>query len=106
MAKPSARISLIQAVLALCALIVVVRAAALQLVEGQKWRAEAERTRREKRVLPARRGDIHDRNGVPLAVTQEYYEVGIAPNELRDRAKDARTIARGLGLPLARVQRE
>jgi len=106
MAKPSARISLIQAVLALCALIVVVRAAELQLVEGQKWRAEAERTRREKRVLPARRGDIHDRNGVPLAVTQEYYEVGIAPNELRDRVRDARTIARGLGLPLARVQRD
>lgn len=106
MAKPAARISLIQAVLALGALVVIVRAAELQLLEGTKWRAEAERTRREKRVLPARRGDIHDRNGVPLAVTQEYYEVGIAPNELRDPARDARTIARGLGLPLARVQRE
>ncbi len=106
MAKPAARISLIQAVLALGALAVVVRAAELQLLEGPTWRAEAERTRREKRVLPARRGDIHDRNGVPLAVTQEYYEVGIAPNELRDRVRDARTIARGLGLPLARVLRD
>jgi cell division protein FtsI (penicillin-binding protein 3) len=85
---------------------VVVRAAELQLVEGPRWRAEAERTRRERRVLPARRGDIHDRSGVPLAVTQEYYEVGIAPNELRDRPRAARVIAKGLGLPLARVQRD
>ena len=106
MAKPAARIGLIQAMLALGAVAVVVRAAQLQLIEGAKWRAEAERSRREKVVLPARRGGIYDRNGVPLAITQEYFGVGIAPNELRDRAQDTRTIARGLGLPLARVQRE
>jgi cell division protein FtsI (penicillin-binding protein 3) len=106
MAKATARISLIQAMLALGAIAVILRAAELQLVEGAKWRAEAERTRREKRVLPARRGGIFDRNDVPLAVTQEVYQVGVAPNELRHRDRDARAIARSLGLPLVRVQRE
>ena len=38
-------------------------------------------------VLPARRGALYDRNGVPLAVTQEFYHVGIAPNELDDRGR-------------------
>jgi len=105
MAKVSARISLLQVVLGLAALAVVVKAAQLQLVEGAHWRAEAERTRREKVITPARRGGIFDRNGVALAVTQEYFAVGIAPNELANRAQDVRTLARALDRPLGEVQR-
>lgn len=106
MAKPTARIGLLQAVLLLGALAVVGRAAQLQLVQGARWRAEAERARKERVVLPARRGGIYDRNGDALAVTQEYFEVGIAPNELRSPVRDARTIAKALKLPVARVQRD
>ncbi len=105
MAKVNARISLLQVVLGLAALVVVVKAAQLQLVEGAHWRAEAERTRREKVITPARRGGIFDRNGVALAVTQEYFAVGIAPNELANRAQDVRTLARALDRPLGEVQR-
>lgn len=106
MARFTSRVRLIEAVLALTAVVVVGRAAQLQLVQGARWRAEAERVRKERVALPARRGAITDRNGVPLAVTQEYYHVGIAPNELRDRERDVRTIARALGLPLAQVRRD
>ena len=96
MAKPAARIGLLQAMLLLGALAVVGRAGQLQLVEGAKWRAEAEQSRKERVVLPARRGGIYDRNGDALAVTQEYFEVGVAPNELRSPVRDARTIAKAL----------
>ncbi len=106
MAKVGARISLLQVVLGLAALAVVLKAAQLQLVQGAHWRAEAERTRREKVITPARRGGIYDRNGVALAVTQEYFEVGIAPNELTNRAQDVRTIARALDRPLGEVQHD
>ena len=106
MAKVGARISLLQVMLALGALAVVVRAAELQLVQGAHWRAEAERTRREKVITAARRGGIYDRNGVALAVTQEYFGIGIAPNELADRREDVRTIARALSRPLGEVQRD
>src|SRR3989449_5861546 len=34
----------------------------------------------------------------PLALTQETYHVGVAPNELRDAARDGALIARQLGL--------
>jgi cell division protein FtsI (penicillin-binding protein 3) len=106
MARATARITTIEAVLLLGLLAVLLRAGQLQLVEGGKWRAEATRARQEKRVLEARRGGIFDRNGVQLAVTQEYFHVGIAPNELRDSGRDARLIAKSLGLSLREVQRD
>ncbi len=106
MAKLTTRLSLIEVMLALGALVVVGRAAQLQLVDGGSWKAEADRVRKERMVLEARRGGIYDRNGVPLALTQEYFEVGIAPNELRDPGGDTRLIAKSLDLPLAELQRE
>jgi cell division protein FtsI (penicillin-binding protein 3) len=106
MARPTARITLIEVMLGLGLLVVLLRAGQLQLVEGGKWRAEAEQARQERRILEARRGGIYDRNGVPLAVTQEFFHVGIAPNELREPSADARAIARALGMPLGEVQRD
>jgi cell division protein FtsI (penicillin-binding protein 3) len=106
MAKPRTRIAVIEFGLLVGALLVIGQAARLQIVEGAKWRAEAEAVRRETRVIPARRGGIYDRNGTPLAVTQEYFAVGIAPNELRERARDVRTIAKALGIPAGRLAHE
>jgi cell division protein FtsI (penicillin-binding protein 3) len=106
MAKPTARIGIIQAMLALGFVIVVGRAAQLQIVEGGVWRARADSVRQEKVVLAARRGGVYDRNGVQLAVTQEYFEIGVAPNELRNRGADVRVIARALDIPVSRLSRE
>jgi cell division protein FtsI (penicillin-binding protein 3) len=106
MAKPTARIGLIQLMLALGFVLVIGRAAQLQIIEGGSWRAIADSARREKVVLPARRGGIYDRNGIQLAVTQEYFEIGIAPNELRSRSADTRVIAKSLGIPAGRLARD
>ena len=106
MAKPITRISTLQAALVLGALAVVGRAAQLQVVERARWREEAALSRRATVSLPARRGGIHDREGRPLAVTQEAFEVGLAPNELEHPARDSRTIARALGLSPGRVARD
>ena len=96
MAKPAARIAVIQAGFALGVLVLLTRAVQLQIVEGEAWARLAESSRTERRVLPARRGALYDRNGVPLAVTQEFYRVGIAPNELDDPATAFRVIVRSL----------
>ncbi len=82
------------------------RAAQLQIVEGERWAKEAERTRTVRQVSPARRGALYDRNLVPLAITQEFYHVGIAPNELDDRGAASRTIVRNLRVPAADLDRE
>src|SRR5881296_3624570 len=79
-------------------LALVVRAGQVQLFQGSRYAAEAKAQRTERIVLEARRGALYDRHGTPLAVTQETYHVGIAPNELRDPTADGALISRRLGL--------
>jgi cell division protein FtsI (penicillin-binding protein 3) len=106
MTRSAARIAAVQFCFALGVGAIVLRAAQLQLVQGGRWAAEARSQRTERSVLPARRGAIYDRHGVPLAVTQEFYHVGVAPNELTDRRDAVRLLARQLGLSPAAVERE
>ncbi|HEY7503184.1 MAG TPA: penicillin-binding transpeptidase domain-containing protein [Gemmatimonadales bacterium] len=106
MARPAARIAAIQAGFALGVLTLLSRAVQLQIVEGDEWARLAESTRTERRILPARRGALYDRNGVPLAVTQEFYHVGIAPNELDDPASAFRLIVRNLRVSAPALDRE
>jgi cell division protein FtsI (penicillin-binding protein 3) len=106
MAKPTARIAAIQFGFALGILGLLTRAAELQIVEAERWQAEASRQRTEKVVLPARRGALYDRNGIPLAITQEFYHVGIAPNELDNVRSAFGLLVHTLGVPAAPLNRE
>ncbi len=98
MAKPVVRLSFVQAGLLAALATLVLRAAQVQLLEGRRHAAEAAAQRTEHVVLEARRGTLSDRHGAALALTQETYHVGIAPNELRDPRSDAGVIARRLRL--------
>ena len=106
MAKPAARIAAVQFGFALGILAVLTRAAQLQIVEAERWEREAARQRTEKVVLPARRGALYDRNGIPLAITQEFYHVGVAPNELDDVRSAFVALVRNLGVPAVPLNRE
>jgi cell division protein FtsI (penicillin-binding protein 3) len=106
MAKPLARIAVIQFGFALGVLAILARAVQLQVLQGDRWAAQAERQRTERTVLPARRGALYDRNGVPLAVSQEFYHVGVAPNELADPQRAARLLSRHLRVSLPALQRD
>ncbi|HEY0350754.1 MAG TPA: penicillin-binding protein 2, partial [Gemmatimonadales bacterium] len=106
MAKPQARIAGVQFGFALGILAILVRAAQLQLVQGARWGEQAQRQRTERAVLPARRGALYDRNGVPLAVSQEFYHVGVAPNELADPRSAARVLSGNLGVSRSGLERD
>jgi cell division protein FtsI (penicillin-binding protein 3) len=106
MTRSAARIAALQFCFVLAVAAILARAVQLQLVQGGRWASEAERQRTERSVLPARRGAIYDRHGVPLAITQEFYHVGVAANELEDRRRAARLLATRLGLPQRSVERE
>jgi cell division protein FtsI (penicillin-binding protein 3) len=99
MAKPAVRLQVVQAGAFLVLLLLVARAGQVQLLQGRRWAAEAQAHRTEHIVLDARRGTMYTRDGTPIAVTQETYHVGIAPNELRHPSRDAAHIARVLKLP-------
>jgi cell division protein FtsI (penicillin-binding protein 3) len=106
MAKTTARIAAIQFGFALGVAAVLARAVQVQILDGDRWAKEAETKRTERRILPARRGALYDRNMVPLAITQEFYHVGIAPNELDDRGAAFRALIRHLSVPTALLDRE
>jgi cell division protein FtsI (penicillin-binding protein 3) len=106
MARPAVRIAAIQFGFGLGVVALLARAAQLQIVQGERWAAEAERKRTERVVLPARRGALYDRNGVPLAISQEFYHIGIAPNELDDPGAAFRLLVRGLGVSAPALDRE
>ena len=100
MARPQARIAAIQFGFALGVIAILARAAQLQLMQGGRWAEQAQRQRTERTILPARRGALFDRNGVPLSVSQEFYHVGVAPNELAD-AQAVQLRSRHLGVSRA-----
>ncbi len=106
MTRPVVRLNSVRTIFALGIGVVLVRAAQVQLVDGRRYAETAASQRTEREVLPARRGTIYDRNGMTLAFTLETFHVGVAPNELRDHERDAREIARRLGLPRREVERQ
>jgi cell division protein FtsI (penicillin-binding protein 3) len=106
MAKPLARIAAVQFGFAVGILAILARAAQLQLFQGDRWAQQATRQRTERAVLPARRGGLYDREGVPLAVSQEFYHVGVAPNELSDPRASGRLLSRHLGVSWSALERD
>jgi cell division protein FtsI (penicillin-binding protein 3) len=99
------RRKLLAASICLAGALIVGRAVQLQGFEGAKWRAEADRQQQTRVILPARRGAIYDRDGVPLALTRETYAVSIATREIRDRDRAVERLREALGLTRAQARR-
>ncbi|MFW6201668.1 MAG: peptidoglycan D,D-transpeptidase FtsI family protein, partial [Gemmatimonadota bacterium] len=89
---------LLLAVLLLCASTVAARAVRLQVVDHARWTSRAEDQHRQRMDLPAPRGVIYDRNGVPLASSREAFRVAVAPHEVVDRSAVERLLREVLGL--------
>ncbi len=106
MTRPVARIRAVEAFFVLAVFAVIARAAQLQLVQGGQWARAAAQTRTEDVPIPARRGSLLDRDGSSLAVSQEFYHLGLAPNEVTDRSATLKAVSRALGIPLARLERD
>src|SRR2546427_9119722 len=98
MARPAVRIQVVEFGVLVGLALLVGRAVRVQILHGRRWAEEAQARRTDRIVLQARRGTLYDRHGPPLAVMQETYHVGIAPNELRDPVADGALISRRLGL--------
>lgn len=104
MAKPSARITLLEFGFALVVAVIVARAGWLQLRESREAEEWLDGIAADTLVTPAKRGAILDRNGAPLAITNVYYHIGVAPNELRDTARAVRALAKALDEAPARLR--
>ena len=106
MAKPAARILVLQSLLVLGGVAILVQSFRLQVVQHASWKARAERYRFKTSAVPASRGRIYDRNGIPLAVTDEGYRLAIAQNRLRDTAAVMKLLVTRLKIPREQVLKE
>jgi cell division protein FtsI/penicillin-binding protein 2 len=61
----------------------------VQIVDHEEYIARANRQWYVKVRVPARRGNIFDRNGYPLAVTRWTYDVGVTPRHFPAKNKEA-----------------
>lgn len=98
MAKPAARIQVLQILFGFGILAVLGRAGWLQLVKGREISKRAEALRTAPRELMARRGTIYDRNGTPLVISQPKFRVQIALREVRDTTRLLKVFASDLGI--------
>ena len=89
----------------LCGVGVLVRAGQVQILQGGTWAAIADRQQRAAQEIPAPRGRILDREGVPLVETRELYEVFVAPREVRDRDALEARLVEALGVSPAEARR-
>jgi cell division protein FtsI (penicillin-binding protein 3) len=96
---------LLVASILLAAGLVVGRSVQLQGFEGREWKQAAADQHQARVPLPARRGAILDRDGVPLALTRETFGLSIAPNELRDRDEMVGQLSDALDLSRAAARR-
>jgi cell division protein FtsI (penicillin-binding protein 3) len=81
-------------------LVIVARAASVQIVHGSGWAEKALGQHQQALEVPGRRGAILDRNENPLATSNETFQVSVAPRELRPENRDANValLASELGL--------
>jgi cell division protein FtsI (penicillin-binding protein 3) len=99
------RRQLLLAALCLAGALVVGRAFQLQALEAARWAERAEDQQQERLELPAPRGTIYDRNGVPLVGVREAVRVAVAPREVQDQAATARLLTSALGISAAEARR-
>lgn len=76
----------------------------LQVLEGAEWRARAEDQHQRRLSVPAPRGLIYDRNGVPLAASREAYRIALAPREMVSPDSVESRLRSALGLSRARIR--
>ena len=78
--------------------VILARAARLQVLQAGDWRERAAEQHRMSDSIPAPRGAILDRDGVPLAVSRETWMISVDPQLVKDRDLVARLIREELGL--------
>src|SRR5437870_1522934 len=96
---PRSRVYVVVAILAILMLTLAGRLAYLQVVQHDYYRRLASSEHWRQSVLPARRGEIVDRNGAPLASTVAYESLYGSTSEITNPSAVAARLAPIVDLP-------
>lgn len=76
---PRHRLSVVSIAVTVMIGVVIWRLIDIQIIDHERYKAKANRQQYVRHSIPARRGNIFDRNGYPLAVTHWTYTIGVTP---------------------------
>ncbi|HZX42085.1 MAG TPA: penicillin-binding protein, partial [Myxococcaceae bacterium] len=99
-----ARVLLMGALLMAALGAAMVRAVSLQVIQRARLASMANDQSVREMEIPARRGDIYDRRGIPLAQSVEVDSLWVDPSMVGDLHRAARDLARVLRLDPAEVE--
>ena len=100
------RLMLVGGMLALCSVVLVVRAVDLQLVDNAFYQRQADARFLREVPIPTSRGMITDRNGEPLAVSSPVESLWLDPRQIADDTDALSRLAEATGLPLDYLTRQ
>ncbi len=86
-------------ILALWGAVVIGRLVQIQIAQGSRYRAKAQRQQERRVEIPGRRGSILDREGRELAVSVEAASIYAIPDDVPDPRATAERLAAALGVP-------
>jgi len=90
----------------LIVLVLLFRIVQVQIIRHETYLSEAKKQWHEKLIWPARRGQIFDRNNLPLAVTQRSFSVGVTPEHFPSDQQSIRLLSRIIGVSPGTLKRK
>jgi cell division protein FtsI (penicillin-binding protein 3) len=103
---PPWRSKLLVALVGLGSLVLIGRAASIQIVHNPFYLAQGEKRYAQKLELQASRGRVFDRHGALLATSVPVPSVWAIPKDVQATREQKRELARLLGLPAAEVEKK
>ncbi|ARC53457.1 penicillin-binding protein 2 [Candidatus Riesia pediculischaeffi] len=92
------RIFLSSVIILLATVIMIIRMYRLQVTDYLKYQHKSEKNRTKLIPLKSTRGEIYDRNGVPLAINRPYYQLEVVPEETKNLSDTLEELAKLIDL--------
>ncbi len=96
--RPAWRVVVFCAIVVVAFVALLVRLIQVQLVQGERYRAQAQANQIRLIPVAAPRGIIFDRHGTAIARSRPSFVVGVIPSEVRNAARELKTLAEILGV--------
>lgn len=99
------RFSILQRIMAVAVVLLWGGLFTTQIVQGQRFKRQAERNRTRLIHLPAPRGVILDRRGVALGHDQLSFELAVFPQEMKDPSATWQRLSQIVNVPASELQK-
>jgi stage V sporulation protein D (sporulation-specific penicillin-binding protein) len=100
------RVYIIGAIFVLATLGLWTRLFQIQVLSHSHYKSEAESQSRTRQDIPAIRGAVYDRHGLPLALSVRSYSLSLHPKEVQDKRTVVSALSKASGLSRSAVKKK